>query len=212
MTEAAEATYELPMFPLGSTVFPAQVVPLHIFEERYRALLAHITSDGAEATFGIALIDRGHEVGGGDHRVSVGTRVEVLQAEEFDDGRWGAVVAGVERITILEWLEDAPYPRARVQTRVVRDNGGSSLDELRELFITTIGLMARQTGVDVPSEYDDLATDPRERLDQLSALSPLTDFDRQQVLEAATTADQITTLRMALTDKVTLLRAQLGEN
>ncbi len=200
------------MFPLGSTVFPGQVVPLHIFEERYRALLAEITSDGAEATFGIALIDRGHEVGGGDHRVSVGTRVEVLQAEEFEDGRWGAVVAGVERIDVLEWLDDAPYPRALVQKRSVRDNGGASLDDLHELFQTAIGLMSRQAGVAVPDEYDQLATDPLVRLDQISALSPLTDFDRQRVLEADTTADQIATLHSALTDKVTLLRAQLGEN
>ncbi len=203
--------YELPMFPLGSTVFPGQVVPLHIFEERYRTLLSEITADGAEATFGIALIDRGHEVGGGDHRVSIGTRVEVLQAEEFEDGRWGAVVAGVERIEVVEWLDDAPYPRANVRQRIVRDNGGASLDDLQELHSTTIELMARQAGVDVPDDYE-LSNDPQVRLDQLSALAPLTDFDRQRVLEAATTAEQIDTLHEALTDKVTLLRAQLGEH
>ena len=64
---------QLPMFPLGSTVFPQQVVPLHIFEERYRTLLEHVTADDDSPGFGIVLIDRGHEVGGGDIRTTVGT-------------------------------------------------------------------------------------------------------------------------------------------
>ena len=199
------------MFPLGSTVFPGQVVPLHIFEERYRTLLGEITSDGADATFGIALIDRGLEVGGGDHRVSVGTRVEVLQAEEFEDGRWGAVVAGVERIEIVEWLEDAPYPRALITPRIVKDNGGASLDDLQDLLRTAIELLANQAGVAVPDDHE-LSNDPQVRLDQISALAPLNEFDRQRVLEATTTSDQIGTLQETLADKVTLLRAQVGEN
>ena len=198
------------MFPLGSTVFPGQVVPLHVFEPRYRTLLADLTAPDADATFGIALIDRGFEVGGGDHRVDVATRVEILQAEEFDDGRWGVITAGVERIDIVEWLEDDPYPRARVRVRTVADTGGSSLDDLETLFVETIGLAARAAGVEAPEPFE-LSDDPRVRLDQLSALSPLNDFDRQRVLEAPTTSDQIRLLTEALEDKQLLVRAQLDE-
>ena len=201
------------MFPLGSTVFPQQIVPLHIFEERYRTLLEQITSEDGSQTFGIVLIDRGHEVGGGasESRRSVGTRVEVLQAERFDDGRWGIVVAGVERIEVVEWLPDGPYPRAVVTPRTVTDNGGSNLDELESSLSDTIALFAKVSGAEAPDEYV-FANDPQVRLDQLSAVAPLGDFDRQRVLEATTTREQMSVLGSALHDKQMLLRARLGRS
>ena len=199
---------ELAMFPLGSTVFPGQVVPLHIFEDRYRTLIGRLTAGDADATFGIVLIERGHEVGGEDHRVSVATRVEILQAEEFADGRWGVVTAGLERLDNITWLEDDPYPRAMVRSRAVIDNGGGSLDDLETLLVDTIGLAATAAGVEVPGPLE-FNSDPQQRLDQLSALSPLTAFDRQAVLEAATTADQIAILHDALREKAMLLRSEL---
>lgn len=198
----------MPMFPLGSTVFPGQVVPLHVFEPRYRALLDELFGGDSEPTFGIVLIDRGFEVGGGDHRVDVATRVEILQAEEFEDGRWAVVTAGVERLDILEWLSDDPYPRAIVAPRPVNDDGGASLDDLQELLLATIELAARSVGVDPPESLD-FSNDPQTRLDQLSALSPLTEFDRQKVLEARTTSRQIALLSEALSEKQLLIRAEL---
>jgi Lon protease-like protein len=206
--EGVASAYELAMFPLGSTIFPGQVVPLHIFEDRYRTLISQLTTGNVEATFGIVLIDRGHEVGGDDHRVSVATRVEILQAEEFDDGRWGVVTAGLERLDILGWLDDDPYPRAMVLPRAVVDNGGASLDDLEGLLVETIDLAAKAASVDVPGPFD-FNADPHQRLDQLSALAPLTAFDRQRILEAATTADQIAILQDALREKAMLLRSEL---
>ena len=201
---------QLPMFPLGSTVFPQQVVPLHIFEERYRTLLEHVTADDDSPGFGIVLIDRGHEVGGGDVRTSVGTRVKVLQAERFDDGRWGIVVLGVERIDILEWLPDDPYPLAVVTPRSVADDGGSSLDDLESSLQETIDLIVSASGAETPEPYA-FDSDPHVRLDQMSAVAPVGDFDRQRILEAATTSEQMARLSNALEDKQMLLRAQLGQ-
>lgn len=196
------------MFPLGSTVFPGQVVPLHVFEPRYRAMLADLTAADADATFGIVLIDRGFEVGGGDHRVDVATRVEILQAEEFEDGRWGVITAGLERLDIIDWLAEDPYPQARVRPRLVTDDGGSSLDDLEELLLATMSLAAESAGVELPAAFD-FSDDPRVRLDQLSALAPLTEFDRQSILEASTTSRQIALLSQALADKQILIRAEL---
>ena len=201
---------QLPMFPLGSTVFPQQVVPLHIFEERYRTLLEHVTADDDSPGFGIVLIDRGHEVGGGDVRTFVGTRVKVLQAERFDDGRWGIVVLGVERIDILEWLPDDPYPLAVVTPRSVADDGGSSLDDLESSLQETIDLIVSASGAETPEPYA-FDSDPHVRLDQMSAVAPVGDFDRQRILEAATTSEQMARLSNALEDKQMLLRAQLGQ-
>ncbi len=196
----------MPMFPLGSTVFPGQVIPLHIFEERYRKLAQDLIAPDADATFGIALIDRGHEVGGGDSRMQVATRVEVLQAEEFDDGRWGVVAAGVERIDVVEWLADDPYPMARVLPRQVTDNGGASLDDLEELLMETLRVAARLSGSELPEDFG-FSGEPMQRLDQFSALAPLTEFDRQQILEAQTTSTQIALLSDALEGKLLMLQA-----
>ena len=208
--DETEAVSELAMFPLGSTVFPTQIVPLHVFEDRYRTMMADLTAEDAEPTFGIVLIERGFEVGGGDTRGDVATRVRILQAEEFDDGRWGVVAGGLERVEVIEWLDDAPYPRARVRPRPVRDTGGADLDDLGELLVSTLRSAARLAGGEIPDEIE-FSVDPIERLDQYSALSPLTPFDRQRVLEARTTTDQIEMLRQLLEDKQQLLAAELGE-
>ena len=203
---ASSGSRELAMFPIGSVVFPGQVVPLHIFEERYRQLMSDLFAPGGEPTFGIVLIDRGHEVGGGDSRVSVATRVEVLHAEEFEDGRWGVVTAGVERIEIEHWLADDPYPRALVTTRTVADNGGASLVDLEALLMDVLSLAADRGGVELPEDFG-FSADPHQKLDQLSALAPLTEFDRQAVLEASTTSEQIGLLADSLEGKLLLLRA-----
>ena len=89
---------ELPMFPLGTVLLPHMLLPLHIFEPRYRALI-HDVLDG-DREFGVTLIERGHEVGGGDRRADVGTVAHVEEAEELDDGRWVVLAAGTRRIRV----------------------------------------------------------------------------------------------------------------
>ena len=122
------------MFPLGSNVFPHQIMPLHVFEPRYRAMFEELSSS-ASPEFGIVLIERGHEVGGNEQRSTVGTRVRVLQSEQFDDGRWAVIAAGIERLDVIEWLPDNPYPQAIVAPRPVVDNGGSDLNELQAVVM-----------------------------------------------------------------------------
>ena len=198
----------LPMFPLGSAVFPHQVVPLHVFEPRYRAMMEHL-AESETPEFGIVLIHRGHEVGGGDQRSNVGTRVEVLQSEQYEDGRWACIAAGTERLEVAEWLPDDPYPKAVVSVREVVDNGGGDLEQLEADVVETIAMITNAAGVDQPERYQ-FSDDVLVRLDQLSALAPVSDFDRQQVLEAATTREQIAVLSAAIANKQMLLRAQLG--
>jgi Lon protease-like protein len=107
--------FELPMFPLGTVLFPHGVLPLRVFEPRYRALVHHCLA--GDARFGVVLIERGHEVGGGDTRFSLGTITQIVQARELPDGQWGLVTVGTERVRVREWLPDDPYPRAIVEPR-----------------------------------------------------------------------------------------------
>lgn len=103
----------MPMFPLGSPLLPGVGLPLQVFEPRYHAMLDSVlTGDGR---FGVTLITRGHEVGGGDIRSSVGTTAEVLQHQRVEDGRLLVLAVGGERFRVRRWLRDDPYPLAEVQ-------------------------------------------------------------------------------------------------
>jgi Lon protease-like protein len=93
---------ELPMFPLGMVVFPHQQLGLYVFEARYQQMLADL---GTERRFGTCLIARGSEVGGGDERLSIGTVVEVLAAQPFDDGRTLILIEGVHCCEVTTWLD-----------------------------------------------------------------------------------------------------------
>ena len=85
----------LPMFPLGRVLFPHMVLPLHVFEPRYLALIDDVLA--GDQRFGVSLIERGHEVGGDDQRSDVGTVAQIVKTERLDDGRWLVIGLGVER-------------------------------------------------------------------------------------------------------------------
>ena len=74
------------MFPLGSVLFPGALLPLHVFEPRYRQLVKDCLA--GEPEFGVVLIDRGHEVGGGDVRREVGAVARDPGGERAPDGRY----------------------------------------------------------------------------------------------------------------------------
>ena len=172
---------ELPMFPLGTVLFPHMVLPLHIFEPRYRDLVADVLAGDGE--FGVVLISRGHEVGGGELRTDVGTIAKVLQAEELDDGRWIVVAVGTGRFRVERWLPDDPYPRAEVVDLTEEQSEGAQ-ERWRELAPRLRRVLAMQTelGEDaVPADFD-LAEDPRMACWQGAVLSPLNPHDAQRVL------------------------------
>jgi Lon protease-like protein len=94
----------LPHFPLHVVLFPHLPLPLHIFEERYRAMTRDVLAEGSPygGQFVVSLITAGSEVGDVDAPITgaVGTVAEVRRAERFADGRWALVVAGGERVQL----------------------------------------------------------------------------------------------------------------
>ena len=86
----------LPMFPLGSPLLPGQPLPLQVFEPRYLAMLRDIAE--GEGEFGVVLIERGFEVGGGDARFSVGCVASIERAKVMPDGRVRLLARGQERV------------------------------------------------------------------------------------------------------------------
>ncbi len=172
----------LPMFPLGSVVFPHSLLPLRIFEERYRQLTRDCLAGARE--FGVVLIDRGSEVGGGEQRSGLGTLVAIAEAQETEDGQWAMLAVGTRRIRVLRWLEDDPYPRAEV----------IEVDELpwderaEEAFVPaeravrrSLALLAELDEPTAPFNIG-LADERAAAAWQLAALSPLGPLDRQLLL------------------------------
>ncbi len=90
---------ELPLFPLHTVLFPGVELPLHVFEERYRAMVRHCLK--ADVPFGVLLIREGREVGEGSlSMATIGTIAEIREAARYADGRFGLVVVGGRRFRV----------------------------------------------------------------------------------------------------------------
>jgi Lon protease-like protein len=175
---------EMPMFPLGMVLFPTMILPLRVFEPRYQALVLHCMEN--EPEFGVCLIERGSEVGGGDQRSSIGTVAQIVDARQFPDGRWALATVGTRRIVIERWLEDDPYPRAAV-TDWLDAPFDQDLSSRRDRVVNRMRrALALQTELGEPAAPAtvDIDSDPTIAGYQVAALAPVGAFDRYQLLAA----------------------------
>ena len=104
-----------PMFPLEVAMLPGEELPLRIFEPRYSALVQQCLA-ADDPAFGVVLIAAGREVGGGDTRSDVGALAHITECADFGDGRYRLRCVMGERIRVLEWHPDNPYPQAAIET------------------------------------------------------------------------------------------------
>lgn len=200
----------LPMFPLGSVLLPSVFLPLHVFEPRYRALV-HDCLDGT-GEFGVTLIERGSEVGGGDVRTMVGTVARIVEAIELDDGRWGLGTVGTRRIRVGRWLPDDPYPRAEVEDWVdpppSRDLAGD-IEAMVARLRRVLALVAEVGEAAVPATVE-LDDDPVLCSYQASAVAPLGPADRQRLLEASSVEERVVLLATLLAEQEDDLERRLA--
>jgi Lon protease-like protein len=199
----------MPMFPLGSVLFPGMPLPLHVFEPRYRALVQHCLEGVPE--FGVVLIERGSEVGGGDVRTTVGTVARIVEAARFDDGRWAIGAVGVRRVQVAAWLDDEPFPRAEVEDwpDVDEELDPQHVAEATAVFRRVLALAA-ELGADVVPATVELGDDPAVAVLQMAVAAPLGPSDRQDLLCAEGPAARLALLREHLDDQVELIGAQLA--
>lgn len=183
---------ETPMFPLGTVLFPGATLPLHVFEDRYRSLAQRCVNN--QEPFGVVLIEKGHEVGGGDVRSSVGCLAEILEHRTFPDGRWALLVRGESRFVVDEWLLDDPYPKALISDfpdddEVSTDSCMVVLQRLAELVTN-----ARNAGYEMPVVDPDalaVGVDAEELGYRIAQLTPAGPFDRQRILTRASLAERL---------------------
>ena len=199
------------MFPLGTVLLPGDDLPLRIFEPRYLAMLERcLAGDGR---FGVVLIERGSEVGGGDARTDVGTIAQIDQYIRAAGGRFSLVCRGTERVRVTRWLPDDPHPLAEVEPWPDREQGAVDLIPLLERRDTVERLaarLAREEGRAVrPWPEVTLPEDPTARSFVLTKALPLTDSDRQRALAAPGPADRVRVLEEAIDDVIATLRFRL---
>jgi len=199
------------MFPLGTVLLPDGAIPLHVFEERYRALTRRCV-DGGEP-FGVALIERGSEVGGGDVRTDVATLATIVEHEEFPDGRWALIAVGTERVVVEEWLPDDPYPRALVTSwpdedqTIGPETRAEAIRRIRRVIAMAAEAGYRVAGIDVDAAVEGL--DDSAFSHRLAGSVPVGPLDRQRLLCAAGPSDRLRVLDDVLDGVETLMMAAI---
>jgi hypothetical protein len=204
----------MPMFPLGSVLLPAMPLPLRIFEPRYLKLLGDLMST-ENPEFGVVLIERGPEVGGGEKRMAIGTIASVTDigtTEEY----YGLESFGTKRFLVNAWLPDDPYPLADIDLLPDLVWDESLLLKKMELETKVRQLLA------FASEFADLlyssdielSDDPIDACWQLAGILPVGVLDQVDLLKSESASQLIAkALEIATTAEQTLtaMMDQLGE-
>ncbi|MCV7198279.1 LON peptidase substrate-binding domain-containing protein [Mycobacterium angelicum] len=214
---AAVEPVDWAMFPLETTLLPNQELPLRIFEPRYGALVRHCIDTGEP--FGVVLISRGREVGGGDSRCDVGTLARITEYIDEGVGRYQLQCRTGERIRVQEWLPDDPYPRATVQ--IWPDEPGDPVTDgqLRDLEDQVMALFERVAaargavlpGRDVLLGSREDADSAGNRLYALASRVPIGVADRYGVLAAPSAADRLAALTEAVESVAAVVEFELSE-
>ena len=204
---------QLPIFPLNTVVFPGVTVPLHVFEERYRALVHHLLtiSDKTLRLFGVVAIREGYEVG--SHGVQsvhrVGCVVQMTSVEPYADGRFDIEVVGRHRLRLDALDTSGTYLVGDVETveeaKVDTPTGLQEAEKTRATFEEYRRRLSKLRGDDVLD--GDLPRDPEFLSYALAATCLLTLQERQELLEAANPLDRLVMLRHALREEMRAMTA-----
>ncbi|MFG1933200.1 LON peptidase substrate-binding domain-containing protein [Mycobacterium sp. NPDC048908] len=206
-----------PMFPLEVAMLPGEELPLRIFEPRYTAMVSDCLT-AADPSFGVVLISAGREVGGGDSRSDVGTMAHITECADFGDGRYRLGCVMAERIRVLEWHPDNPYPRAAVEFWPDEPGPAVDVDAIRDVEDRIVALferLAKANGSEVdPREIVAGADDSGDAAMWLYALAsrlPMGQADRYAVLAAPTVAERVAALQDAVDTVTAMVEFQLSE-
>ncbi|MEU2610840.1 LON peptidase substrate-binding domain-containing protein [Micromonospora sp. NPDC007271] len=209
-------TARLPVFPLGTVLFPGLVLPLHIFEERYRALVRHLVGlpEGAPREFGVVAIRAGWEVAlgagraGGDVTLhEVGCTAELRQVTELADGGFDIVTVGRRRFRIAE-VDEGTTPYLTAEVEWLPEPAGT--DEVAGLLAARVISVFRQylslIRPDPQEISEQLPEDPTVLSHLVAATAALTVGDRQRLLAIDDTAARLRAELRLLHRETSLLR------
>jgi len=201
----------LPLFPLGTVLYPGLVLPLHIFEERYRELVRDLLDGPEPQQFGVIAIREGRETGIAGVRAlhEIGCTAILRQVDEQEDGRYNLVTVGADRFRLLRLDDSRAYLQAEVDL-LPDDTGdeaaaGLAVTAVQEAFLAYLEVLAQRgaTRVNVPELPDEPVL-----LSYVVAASVVVDLpDKQALLAEPDALRRLTAERALLLKETTLLRA-----
>ena len=206
----------MPMFPLGSVLLPGGILPLHVFEPRYRDMVRDCLRADGEPEFGQALITHGREAGGGDERAMVGTVARVLQVDALDENRYALIAVGTRRVRINAWLPDDPYPLADVDdwpdAEPHAPGLGAQVAASHVRVRAAIALATQLDGGGAGQAEDDteISDDPLVATYHLATLAPVGPADRFRLLAADGPVQRLDLLDDILDDVEAMLKFRLS--
>ena len=203
----------LPLFPLSTVLFPGMRLPLHIFEERYRLLVAHLRTQPEPQRFGVIAIRTGREVGtdGITALHEVGCVATVRQIAARADGRFDLATVGTERFRLLRVDDSLPYFQGEIE--LLKDEAPSTAGEAEAFAVSRVqagfraylnALADRGGGV---ISVADLPDEPV-LLSYVVGAAMIIDLpERQSLLAAPTALDRLRLERSLLVREIAMFRA-----
>jgi len=200
----------MPLFPLGTVLFPGLVLPLHIFEERYRQLVRDLLDGPEPQEFGVIAIRKGRETGvdGVSALHEIGCTARLRQVTQHDDGRFELVTVGTQRFRLLGLDRSRPYLRGEIDllTEETGDEAAAALavKAVQHTFREYLDALATRGAarINVPELPDEPVL-----LSYLVAASMIVELsDRQVLLAEPDAAGRLAAERALLTKETRILR------
>jgi Lon protease-like protein len=201
----------LPLFPLGTVLFPGLLLPLHIFEDRYRQLVRDLEDGPEPRRFGVVAIRHGRETGvdGIQALHEIGCTATLRQVQPLEDGRYDMVTVGTQRFRLASLDDSGPYLQGQVDllTEETGDEAAAAqaMRGVREGFRAYLSALAERgvTQISAPELPGDPVT-----LSYLVAASMIIDLsDRQALLAEPDAVHRLAAERALLSRELTMLRA-----
>jgi len=170
------------LFPLNTVLFPGAVLPLHIFEPRYKQMIGRCLQ--LNQRFGVVLIKEGKEVEGPAEPYAYGTTASIQNALKFEDGRMLLMAVGEQRFRIKQIVEREPYLVASVELlqEHLTPQTARMCEHVRELYLRHHDALQHATGISEP--VDELPDDPLKLASYLGERFHILLRSKQQLLEA----------------------------
>ena len=180
----------MPMFPLSTVLMPAMPLSLRIFEERYLKLLGDLMLD-ENPEFGVVLIERGAEIGGGEKRLGIGTLASVTDIGTLDQF-YGLESTGTQRFRVNAWLPDDPYPIADIDfiPDLVWNDSLMPARVHLETKVRNLLAFASEFGDLQYGPETEISDDPMDACWQLAGMLPVGGLDQVDLLQSQS-ADEL---------------------
>ncbi len=181
----------IPLFPLGTVLFPKQYLPLHIFEERYKLMIGECLRD--KSNFGVVLIRAGREAGGPAVPFETGTTARIMDMEPVDGGRMNIKTIGERPFRITRITQQRPYMRAEVElldyTPGSSDGLAAVIQSVRTGFESHLDILSALSNRD--RVQLNLAIDPEGLSFLVASVLAIDTQEKQELLEITSASERL---------------------